>query len=188
MAVNFPASRGTATAFPTAAFGLSASAFATTALAFPHDTPHFLLLLASGTVILPLISISFLQTVPQQAYKTIPHFDTSSLRRNSSATNRQTLGHPDAGVQDPNSIRPIHLQHETSELDQEDGDETASLLSNTSSEAIAELETMKSLEQDMKTEISEIDIRGFALLRHIEFWQLFPMLALLAGTGLMTIK
>jgi hypothetical protein len=33
-----------------------------------------------------------------------------------------------------------------------------------------------------------IDIRGWRLLSSIEFWQLFTIMGILAGIGLMTIK
>jgi hypothetical protein len=33
-----------------------------------------------------------------------------------------------------------------------------------------------------------VDIRGFQLLRTLGFWQLFSIMAILAGVGLMTIK
>lgn len=70
----------------------------------------------------------------------------------------------------------------------EDDEDTASLLSTTSSEAVADLEASKTFEADRKDGSSDLDIRGFALLRHVEFFQLFAMLGLLTGIGLMTIK
>jgi hypothetical protein len=41
---------------------------------------------------------------------------------------------------------------------------------------------------DREFGVPHLDMRGFALLPHIEFWQLFSMLGLMTGIGLMTIK
>lgn len=41
---------------------------------------------------------------------------------------------------------------------------------------------------DVAMEAHHPDIRGVAMLRHVEFWQLFLTMALLSGIGLMTIK
>lgn len=38
------------------------------------------------------------------------------------------------------------------------------------------------------TPSQRLEITGFAIVRMIEFWQLFIILGLLAGVGLMTIK
>jgi MFS family permease len=64
-ASNFPDHRGTATAFPLAAFGLSAFFWSTVStIAFKDDTGRFLLLLALGTFCLNIISIPFLRIMP----------------------------------------------------------------------------------------------------------------------------
>jgi len=36
--------------------------------------------------------------------------------------------------------------------------------------------------------VQRLEITGLAIVRTVEFWQLFTILALLAGVGLMTIK
>ena len=41
---------------------------------------------------------------------------------------------------------------------------------------------------DIAVEAHHPDIRGLAMLRHVEFWQLFLTMALLSGIGLMTIN
>ncbi|ODQ65229.1 MFS general substrate transporter [Nadsonia fulvescens var. elongata DSM 6958] len=64
--LNFPKSRGTATAFPTSAFGLSAFIFSTLGgLAFKGDTHGFLLLLGITTGALVLIGSIFIKIYPQ---------------------------------------------------------------------------------------------------------------------------
>lgn len=41
---------------------------------------------------------------------------------------------------------------------------------------------------DVVVETHHPDIRGLAMLKQVEFWQLFMTMALLSGIGLMTIK
>lgn len=176
--MSFPERKGTATAFPIAAYGLSAFFFATVALAFPHDTPHFLLVLATGTVVLPLISFPFLQTPEQQNYETIPQHESSILRR----TRQEKRSRPNTTTQEHDAeLRP---SFEQSSIE----NDNVSLFSNDSSDEIAEFEISKNIEEDHQRQSSNIDIRGIALIRRLEFWQLFGMLGLLAGVGLMTIK
>jgi MFS family permease len=72
-ALNWPHHRGTATAFPLAAFGLSALFFSVFAqFAFPGDTGDFLMLLACGTFGLTFISFFFLRVLPHSAYNALP--------------------------------------------------------------------------------------------------------------------
>lgn len=64
-ALNWPHHRGTATAFPLAAFGLSAFFFSLFgSLVVPGDTSAFLLLLAIGTFVLTFVSFFFLHVLP----------------------------------------------------------------------------------------------------------------------------
>ena len=42
--------------------------------------------------------------------------------------------------------------------------------------------------QDVVPNIPHSDVRGLAMLAKLEFWQLFLVMALLSGIGLMTIK
>ncbi|KAL6248099.1 hypothetical protein RBB50_005447 [Rhinocladiella similis] len=127
-ALNFPESRGTATAFPLAAFGLSAMFFAAIALLIPAGTDNFLILLATGTVLLPLLAFPFLRIIPQHSYHHVPQQDHQVMHRT-----RSSGSHDYTPTEEP-------------------------------------------------------DIRGFALLPLPEFWQLFSMLGLLTGIGLMTIN
>lgn len=78
-ALNWPSHRGTATAFPLAAFGLSAfffSAFAQFLL--KGSTGDFLLLLAAGTFGMTSLSFFFLRVLPHSTYSTVPSCDTIS--------------------------------------------------------------------------------------------------------------
>lgn len=68
-ALNWPHHRGTATAFPLAAFGLSAFFFSVFgSLIVPGDTSAFLLLLAIGTFVLTFVSFFFLHVLPPTAH------------------------------------------------------------------------------------------------------------------------
>ena len=83
-ALNWPNHRGTATAFPLAAFGLSAFVFATlSTAAFPNNISDFLLLLAIGTFCLPFFSNFFLRVVPHSlSYTAIPSHGQTTLQAN----------------------------------------------------------------------------------------------------------
>ena len=78
-ALNWPHHRGTATAFPLAAFGLSAFFFSAFAqIAFEGNTGDFLLLLAAGTSGIIFVSFFFMHIYPHSAYSSIPASDNPS--------------------------------------------------------------------------------------------------------------
>ena len=77
-AQNWPHHRGTATAFPLAAFGLSAFFFsALGAVFFAGDPSAFLLLLACGTFGLTFIGFFFMRVLPHPAYHAVQSSDPS---------------------------------------------------------------------------------------------------------------
>lgn len=183
-ALNFPDHRGTATAFPLAAFGLSAFFFATLALAVPHDTSHFLLLLATGTVVLPAISFFFLSTSdPPRKYEQLPQHQSQRLHRTRSADERAQLHSPNTGTpQKPAQSAQVVEYHD--EIAGES--EHSSLLSSGPGTPVSQ--ERKSSDEPADAPPPDLDVRGFALLPHPEFWLLFILLALLCGIGLMTIN
>ena len=73
--------------------------------------------------------------------------------------------------------------------DHRDTDENSSLLSRASSSTPGDL-----VEQEEHARATtdrgphHVDIRTLAMLSHLQFWQLWVMLGLLTGIGLMTIK
>lgn len=73
-ALNWPHHRGTATAFPLAAFGLSAFFFSLVGSIFtPGNPSKFLMLLAIGTFGLPFVGFFFLHVYPHaQHYHAVP--------------------------------------------------------------------------------------------------------------------
>ncbi|KAF2742086.1 MFS general substrate transporter [Sporormia fimetaria CBS 119925] len=178
--LNWPTHRGTATAFPLAAFGLSAFFYTIIAgFAYPGDTSGFLLLLSLATSLLVLVSVPFLHVVDHRKGTTYavlptserPRRDSNRLHRTKSASSRFSSH----SVQDPepNDDEPAR-----------DSDETSSLLS-----APGDIVEPGDDSQKQAAERSHlIDVTGLALLHRIEFWQLWILLGLLTGVGLMTIN
>lgn len=76
-ALNWPHHRGTATAFPLAAFGLSAFFFSMFAqFVVPGSTGDLLLLLSCGTFGLTFFSFFFLRVLPHSHYSKVASHDT----------------------------------------------------------------------------------------------------------------
>ena len=85
-AVNWPQHRGTATAFPLSAFGLSALFFTTlSGLAFPANASNLLLFLALGTTCMSLVGTVFMRMPRVREYQTLAQSedDAETLRRDS---------------------------------------------------------------------------------------------------------
>lgn len=212
-AINWPSHRGTATAFPLAAFGLSAFFFSFFgAILFPGDTSAFLKLLAWGTFCLTLVGFFFLKVYPHShghsQYRAVPHGE----RRRSSSTSTHlrsshqgfaisnppqeepgtsSNAHPASAEASPNSdaVPPPHTANAGCSRQpaigdiDEDVDETSSLMSGIS-DAVENV-VASSVDTDRS---HRIDIRGMKLLRSQSFWLLFVIMAILSGVGLMTIK
>ncbi|KAL6235238.1 hypothetical protein BDW75DRAFT_251056 [Aspergillus navahoensis] len=210
-ATNFPEHRGTATAFPLAAFGLSAFFWSTTsAVLFHGDTGRFLLLLALGTSLINIFSTPFMRLLapaPAAPYISVsgPRLvESRQLRRPKSTELRSNFGeYNEAGMHTSTTIfsqSAVHSRsHSTASHSQligngPDFDELSSLVSKTLSRTSQEFLHERDAEEDddglsdVTPDSHQPDIRGLAMLRKIEFWQLFLTMALLSGIGLMTIK
>lgn len=210
-ALNWPNHRGTATGFPLAAFGLSAFFFVTiSSFAFPDNTTDFLLMLAIGTFAMCFVSFFFLRVVPHPpAYSAIPTTndgrDSSPLKRTKSEDRKHSTGclPQEPGTQEPvchEESAPFHEDpiKASAMFDREalasnkDTDETSSLISKSSSSSPGDIpfgdDDAKSTSGHTNHKSHYLDIRGVALLSKVEFWQLFSLLGLLTGIGLMTIK
>ncbi|KAK6537508.1 hypothetical protein TWF694_011692 [Orbilia ellipsospora] len=89
-ALNFPKSRGTATALPLAAFGLSAFFFSTlSSWLFPGNTSDFLLVLSTATASIVFGAFFFIRIIPSAGqYSAVPTDEpersTNRLRRTKS--------------------------------------------------------------------------------------------------------
>ncbi|KAL5364165.1 major facilitator superfamily domain-containing protein [Aspergillus floccosus] len=211
-ASNFPDHRGTATAFPLAAFGLSAFFWSNlSSILFKDDTGDFLLLLTIGTSVLNLVSIPFLRIIPlSDPYIPIgrdrsPGVESRRLRRTRSPDPRSLpIVTEEAAAQSSTAFEvrtPAHVRSHsvvsnshTSSHHKSEHDETSSLVSKTSRQS---QDLFHEHDQDYHDDddMSDIalesphpDIRGFAMLPTVEFWQLFLTMALLSGIGLMTIN
>lgn len=205
-ALNWPDHRGSATAFPLAAFGLSAFFFVTiSSLAFPDNTSDFLLLLAAGTFCMAFVPLFFLRVIPHtRPYARLPsderrgRSNSHSLTRTKSGESRYSAeysahepGRPTAVTSSPRTDMHRDKSPEVSHVNPSDGrDETSSLVPRSSTASIGHVccqENGRS-EGDTVPDSHHLDIRGMALLHRVEFWQLFSLLGLLTGIGLMTIK
>ncbi|KAL5114644.1 hypothetical protein ACEQ8H_007489 [Pleosporales sp. CAS-2024a] len=178
--LNWPTHRGSATACPLAAFGLSAFFYTLIArLAFPGDTAALLMLLSLATSLLVLVSIPFLIVVDHQRgadYAALPtsehgRQDPNVLHRSQSHASRYKA-----------SVSPAP---ET--IDEEE-------LSGPSTEESSLLSLPGDIDQEGDAASKEpsrshcIDVTGLALLSKPDFWQLWVLLGLLTGVGLMTIN
>jgi hypothetical protein len=214
-ALNWPHHRGTATAFPLAAFGLSAFFFSLFgSVFFPGNTSAFLTLLAAGTFTMIFCGFFFLRVYPHTHYHSIPDSgsglsDSQQLRRTPSQEEdkapRRPGGHggrrspevepgtspttttyttPAAAAassrDDASAPRVFDGSSPEAELD-----ETSSLMSRSSSSLAGDVFVENNVNVDRS---HRLDIRGWRLLSNIDFWQLFCIMGILAGIGLMTIK
>ena len=203
-ALNWPNSRGTATAFPLAAFGLSALFFsAISSLAFPDNTSDLLLLLSIATFLMTFIGTFFLRVIPTTPpYAPIPKeersgSDSSTLLKRTRSTDSkysagrlshepgtqpETISYGDDTPKDPTVF---------SEPGGPDGgtEETSSLLSKSTGSCPGDVEYQDgNAGPKTNRDSHHADIRGLALLSRMKFYQLWLMMGLLTGIGLMTIK
>ena len=175
-ALNFPDSRGTATAFPLSAFGLSASFFSAIALILPHGTYNFLLLLSTATFLLPVMGFLFIDVLPPHTYDSLPQHENRALHLRRSSNEQ-----PSQMAAENDQIIPSGQADEDPKADDT---EDSSLLTTSSGE---DMETSKH-RSSSANESAHLDVRGWALLPHPEFWQLFCIMGLMTGIGLMTIN
>ncbi|KAL2173861.1 major facilitator superfamily domain-containing protein [Thermothelomyces heterothallicus CBS 202.75] len=226
-ALNWPHHRGTATAFPLAAFGLSAFFFSLCgAVFFPGDTGAFLTLLAAGTFALIFTGFFFLKVYPHTSYQSLPttsglsgsqhlhrtlseEAKTTRLHRHgrhsldaepgtSPNTTTTTTYTTPAATAGPSREPLLNPAHDSADVEaalppspdgrshDADADEASSLMSKSTASSVAgEVYVQNSVDMDRS---HRVDIRGWRLLRNLDFWQLFSIMGILAGIGLMTIN
>lgn len=214
-ALNWPQHRGTATAFPLAAFGLSAFFFSLVgSVFFPGSPGKFLLLLATGTFGMIFTGFFFLRVLPQTpAYQAVPvesgrpmsshsrssrgSFEPGMLPENATATASTSARSRSPGPEQPahgksldmGSDLPVGANDDAhpSGIAQHESEETRLLLSSpTATPSLADdVLVQNSVDIDRSR---RVDIRGWDLLTNLEFWQLFIIMGILSGIGLMTIK
>ncbi len=190
-ALNWPNLRGTATAFPLAAFGLSAFFFAVMShLAFPDNTSDLLLLLTIATFMMVAVGGIFLRVISFSRENRFidRNLPASTLLKRTKSDDERSQNY-EPGTQQESSSPLEHPSTDTGASvepeDQRRGDtETSSLLSkSTGLEDVAETD-----KDDGNDNSRKIDIRGFALLVHLKFYMMWTMMGLMTGVGLMTIK
>ena len=201
-ALNWPHSRGTATAFPLAAFGLSALFFsAISSLAFPDNTSDLLLLLSIATFLMTFIGTFFLRVIPTSAsYATIPKEERSGsdsstlLKRTRSTDSKYSAGRVshEPGTQPETISYGDDTPKDPTVFGEPEGpnggtEETSSLLSKSSGPGDVPYQNGNA-GPETNRDSHHADIRGLALLSRMKFYQLWLMMGLLTGIGLMTIK
>ncbi|KAH8705172.1 putative MFS transporter [Talaromyces proteolyticus] len=214
-ASNFPEQRGTATAFPIAAFGLSAFFFSTMSSIFFHgDTGALLFSLALGTSIMVFVFGFFLRILPPtQSYTSVPDRDTGERQQFTyeepeeiGRQNINSTSSPSQSSSSSSSSQPLlHARQEPSsstsggEAVHDLGhsrvaDEATSLVYKPETPTISDEQSGCQIpayhgnNEDYENGSHYPDIRGLALLRKSEFWQQFLLMGLLSGIGLMTIN
>lgn len=196
-AINFPTHRGSATSFPLAAFGLSAFLFSGVAGLISNDTDEFLLVVTIGSFMLTFIPCFFMRTIATPvAYTPLPTPASGSqqfrskvlsrIRSKESSHKRSVL--IDAGEEN----QPAYDQLPGSGSRDASEDRSESLNHNYSDEHAEE----ENFEAEMAQQGAEkeahqslyADVRNVKMLRYSEFYELWIVIGLLTGIGLMTIK
>ncbi|KAF5102298.1 hypothetical protein D0Z00_000481 [Geotrichum galactomycetum] len=182
-ALNLPAARGTAVAFPLAAFGLSAVFFTTIAsLLFPNDTAGFLALLAVLTSALCLINLPFLKFPPQHqhhASTTVGDSQTAgyvAIIEDDATTSGDSSYEPTLPGSSNSSNAPTKPMHPTA----------------TDIDPAFETDSDNDEEDNIKIrQLHEHDLHHsftvWEMFATVEFWAQFWVLGLLAGVGQMYI-
>jgi hypothetical protein len=190
-AVNFPHHRGSATALPLAAFGLSAFFFSTVAGIISNDTDEFLLVMSLGAFLMTFVPCFILRTVPiSSEYTAVPTSNTRNGRRGASKSKlrdgsrkRDRSSGPDTRYESINaSSSASNIRGRSVErfaLDGSRKDARSSLDELIPEEAVHANSSHHSL---------YADVRGLQMFKYVEFYELFMLVGLLTGIGLMTIK
>ena len=200
-ALNWPNHRGTATAFPLSAFGLGAFFFASISnVAFPDNTSSFLLLLSLGCLSMAFVSVAFLRVVPRtQLYAPVSNIEdrrsSNPLRRTKSKDHKAHHLDEEPGTLATHPCASQSLHHhakrnsDAADTPDKEPHESSSLVSKSSSSSPGDVPYEEnSIEPAAHHDSHHPDIRGFALLKQTEFYQLWLLLGILTGVGLMTIK
>ncbi|KHJ34242.1 putative mfs transporter [Erysiphe necator] len=174
-ALNWPENRGTATAFPVAAFGLSAFLFSSFGqVIVSGNTSSFLLLLAIGTFGLNFVGFPFLRIIKVPENILVPAATGNYLVKRKLYNSK-----PDETA----SNSQLALVNEDGSASGSGADETALLLLDAT--LVNPIDDQESSRIDYD---STLQISGIKLLSQVEFWHLFSLLGIFAGIALMTIN
>ncbi|TQS34565.1 hypothetical protein Golomagni_05044 [Golovinomyces magnicellulatus] len=187
--LNWPSCKGTATAFPVAAFGLSAFFFSFFGrLYVGEDTSGFLLLLAIGTTGLVFFGFFFVRVIDQSKVRVCArkHPDIDQIHVSGSNDSEQDRTYLNEGERSESS-NGVGYSLSCGVEDVEASDavtaESTPLMLN---DLPATPENTN--EVSSKDHFEPVPTRGLQLIFRVEFWQLFTLMGILAGIALMTIK
>ncbi|CCX15005.1 Similar to Uncharacterized membrane protein YMR155W; acc. no. Q03795 [Pyronema omphalodes CBS 100304] len=209
-AVNWPKHRGTATAIPLAAFGLSAFVFSSlSSWLFPGNTESFLLVLAVATSSIVLLLFPFCRQVPvSTGYGSVPSSDPDEdglYRTKSNENHSGRFDDDEPGTSTPRQD-PRHSRSPSSPIPNDEPrprspNERTSLFSRSSTnedssthDKLAQRtgrgrrDSSGAILDGCSDLVHRLDIRGWELMKSIDFWLLFIMIGALTGVGLMTIN
>ena len=201
-AMNFPTHRGTATAFPLAGFGLSAFFFSTVAGVISNDADEFLLVVSIGTSAMIVFPCFILRThALPPTYTAVPSEPPQESRRGSQ-TAPKSKARAESRKRETSLEPGTHLES--------NGTSTSRLSSNSRGRSVersdsgpnpASKDNLDSLQEETQDESEDhvkeqhsahhslyADVRGFDMLKYSECYELFMLVGLLTGIGLMTIK
>lgn len=156
-------------------------------MAFPDNTSQLLIFLSAGTFSLCVASLYFVRFIIPNAteYTAVPtseRRESNPLKRNISEERQHRAGRPPE-----ESGTPRTSFQDTTDL--KDPDETSSLISRESGSIPGDLpDQVNTTKSANHPQSPHPDVRGLILLRKVEYYQLFSMLGLFTGLGLMTIK
>ena len=199
-AVNFPTHRGSATAFPLAAFGLSAFFFSALSHAFSDDAKEFLWIVLLGTIVMTTAPVLFLRTSPPPTlYSSVPaeapratRLDSRSrLKSKSEELSRKREAPLGSGTQyaavdgtsSSSSARSRSLERPAVDKDENLNQDVESNAESTEEPVKNQAEARSPAHHSLYA-----DVRGFAMLKYSECYELFFLMGIMTGIGLMTIK
>ena len=195
-AVNFPTHRGSATSFPLAAFGLSAFFFSSVAGLVSNDTDEFLFVLTIGSFALTFFPCFFMWTFPTSvAYTPLPtpapgkqRFGPKSLSRRISK--ESSYRRPSSSVLGENDHIVDNLPAGASSHDVsfDDSEALSRKLSEDQEGDNMATETTEAMKEKEAHQSLYADVRNVQMLKYSEFYELWIVIGLLTGIGLMTIK
>lgn len=157
--------------------------------AFPDDTSMFLLMLAVVTFTFNFVSFYFVRLLPPRSSTPSGlgrhgQSDCQVLRRARSHDNHGQ--HPSAGRDSSDGPSNADRYDGAAADSTADTHENSSLLSKSSGSGLED--NGYRLGMSDAEPLMAVDVRGLALLKKLEFWQLFLLFGLLSGIGLMNIK
>ena len=197
--MNFPSHRGTATSFPLAAFGLSAFFFSALSSIISNDTDTFLLVVCVGTITMTTIPCLVLTASPlPQSYSSLPTEAPRATRLNSGSTLKSKESN--SSKKRESSLGPgtqyatvDGIPSSSSSLRDQSAERRSSNRNKGSDNGLESGDPHDDSPNDHETQSSAhhslyADVRGFAMLKYSECYELFLLIGLLTGIGLMTIK